>query len=279
MVTGGAHRLSAEARATVVGRYLSGEPCPSIAASLGVSTQAIRGLLIRRGVKRRNRSQAATRHALNHDAFNHFSYKMEYWCGFIAADGTLVVRNESAPELALVLSARDRMQIIKFRKFLGSTHAITDFTPKDAYSVHDVCRFAVRSSQIVSRLQVLGVKKGPLASRLVRSRDFWRGVVDGDGWVGISQGAPRLELVGEYWLLNEFVQYLRFSQVPTKATIRPHKSIYRIGFCRGSAQAVARLLYRDASVGLDRKVEMAARISQLQNSKLGTLGGMRSGDC
>ena len=270
MGTGSARRLSVEDRASVVGRYLSGETCLSIGAALGVSGQAIWGLLTRRGVNLRSRSEAATRHTLRHDAFDHFSRDMEYWCGFIAADGALVVRSSSAPELAVVLAARDRLHLVKLRKFLGSTHAITDYVSESSLGGSArLCRFSLRSLQIVSRLQELGVKKGPLASNLVQSGDFWRGVVDGDGWVGTSQGVPRLELVGEYWLLNDFVRFLRLSKAPTKATVRSHKSIYRIGFCRGSAVAVTRLLYLDMPVGLDRKGEVAARILRPTNTQGG----------
>ena len=75
----------------IVARYLSGESSAHIARDFGIHSTNIRGILRRRGVQMRTNSEAQTRLPLNHEAFDVLTPEAAYWCGFIAADGTVVV--------------------------------------------------------------------------------------------------------------------------------------------------------------------------------------------
>ncbi|MFF4761943.1 helix-turn-helix domain-containing protein [Streptomyces sp. NPDC001292] len=48
-----------------------------------------------------------------------------HWCGFVAADGTIVERAGGSSETALHPAVRDQQHAHAFRSFLRSTHAIT----------------------------------------------------------------------------------------------------------------------------------------------------------
>jgi hypothetical protein len=108
-------------------------------------------------------------------------------------------------------------------------------------------------------------KKPPLlaSAEMAESRDFWRGVVDGDGTV-ILDGAqrPNLRLNGNYELLAQFAQYCR-QWVPTNASPRPHSTIYRVSLAGEYAVRMIRQLYIQGDTALDRKQETANRILQL----------------
>jgi len=66
-------------------------------------------------------------------------------------------------------------------------------------------RFSVRSEQLAERILRLGRYDGPIDDTLVGSRDFWRGVTDGDGSLGIlDTGYAYIGLVGSRRLLEAF---------------------------------------------------------------------------
>ncbi|KXK60509.1 hypothetical protein AWW66_18515 [Micromonospora rosaria] len=103
-------------------------------------------------------------------------------------------------------------------------------------------------------------------SALVESRDFWRGVFDGDGSLGIykrpknpSLSFPQFRLVGRRILLEYFLTFFKERGV-RGLSVRPHKSIFVVGTTCGPAVKITSLLYADAATSLRRKAEMAARI-------------------
>ncbi|WP_406073747.1 hypothetical protein [Micromonospora sp. NBC_01638] len=119
---------------------------------------------------------------------------------------------------------------------------------------------------MAERMIALGRYEGPLGERLDESRDFWRGVVDGDGSVGsYRRPGPRLSefaqfrLVGSQRLLDAFAAFLRNHGI-CGLSVRPHKSIYTIGTTCGPAEKIISLLYAEAPVALARKAKTAEKI-------------------
>ncbi|MFV2112158.1 hypothetical protein ACFHW0_07420 [Micromonospora sp. LOL_025] len=184
-----------------------------------------------------------------------------YWIGFLFADGSISYRSNHIPQISVGLAERDRAHLAKLRTFLGSTSAISAPSP-----THHSCQFSVRSHRLADRLAALGRYEGPTDARLVQSRDFWRGVVDGDGSMGLYRRSrtapatmPQFRLVGRRHVLEEFLGFLR-AQGIIGLSVRPHKSIHTVGTTCGPAEKIVALLYRDASIALLRKAETAERI-------------------
>jgi len=252
-------KLDAAQKDSIVARYLSGEPSPQIARDFGIDPTNIRGILRRRGVRMRTNSEAQTRLPLNHEAFDVLTPEAAYWCGFIAADGTICQRSGAA-EVAIVLARKDAGHLRKFRDFLGSGHAITPVAPGGYPGSTGSVRFSVRSQRLANRLTELGVKSGPVANELASSRDFWRGVVDGDGWVTTDAANPRLGIVGYPYLLGPFVAFLTGHGI-VGPSVRPHKSISQVECKSLSAIRTADILWRDCTVSLDRKHEAALAVA------------------
>jgi hypothetical protein len=201
---------------------------------------------------------------LRHDAFDVLTPDALYWCGFLFADGSIARSRQRAPSVALVLSERDLGHVEKFRTFLGSSHAITRF-PRQAGSFNGrpVCRFSVRSTRLVERLEELGMVGGAVSPALADSHHFWRGVVDGDGYIGISGGHAQFKLVGTAWLLEYFRAFLVAEGVTGRISVRPHKGIYVVGSSWGGAERIIRRLYGDAPTSLARKANAARNIEAL----------------
>jgi len=264
-------------------RYIRGDSAPAIAADYDVSAPAIIGILSRRGVPRRTRRGAQKHLPLKETAFSSPTPEALYWAGFLMADGSIFGNT-----LALTLSDKDSAHVSAFRVFLGSGHALTKIHQSPSAPA---IRLAVRSEALIHDLARWGVLPNKTFTALakeeaIRSKDFWRGVVDGDGWVAMVHqkpyfnkhhkinawsrpyDMPRLQLVGAEPLMHQFLQFVH-SVVPScKVTVRHHKSIFSVGLGWLPAACVIQELYYDGCIGLQRKVNSARNILSLAESWL-----------
>ncbi|MER6587358.1 hypothetical protein [Micromonospora chalcea] len=248
--------LTDNQRNEVLHRFLGGASLNQIAAEFGVTAPAVRGLLTRRGIEIRSVS-----HGLRHDAFDNFDPETCYWIGFLFADGCVSYRPGHIPQISVGLAARDREHLVALRSFLGCDNSISATSP-----THGSCQFSVRSHRLADRIVELGRYQQAVDGRLVGSRDFWRGVVDGDGSLGIyrrpapsTRSLTQFRVVGRRHVLEEFVAFLEREGI-VGLSVRPHRSIFTVGTTCGPAERIARLLYEDAVMALARKAEIAARM-------------------
>ena len=247
------NKLSEQHRSEIVALYQSGTSSTVLGDRYGVSCQAVLALLRRRKVAIQSRSEAARRHVLNDDAFASITPESAYWIGFLMADGCIT----GTHELRLNLATRDGEQVERFRAFLRSSHTIG--------RSHGQVRLAIKSRKLCSDLAVYGIvpRKSTVAQvvGLEGNRDFWRGVVDGDGNIYYSAplGFWYLRLVGSRRMMEQFLAFAK-RLTPTTASVRPHKSIAIV--CLGGVHAAAILyaLYHDAPVALRRKEQIASEL-------------------
>ncbi|WP_346537522.1 hypothetical protein [Micromonospora sp. DPT] len=249
-------KLTEAERSEAVRQYMEGATMAQVASFYKVSEPAIRSLLIRRAVPVRSGKTL-----VRHDAFEDLTADACYWIGFLFADGCVSYRPGRRPQISVGLSERDREHLVALRGFLGSTSSISLAGPP-----RRSCQLSVRSSQLADRLIELGRYEGSIDTQLVASRDFWRGVVDGDGSIGVyevskvsGRKAAQFRLVGSRRLLDAFLEFLATHGM-NGLSVRPHKSICTVGTTGGSAAKITSLLYSGATVSLRRKAEAAARI-------------------
>lgn len=97
---------------------------------------------------------------------------------------------------------------------------------------------------------------------LETSRDFFRGLVDGDGYITFSDershGSPVVGLVGGPRICGQFAEFAR-GLANTRAEERPGNGIWGVRFSGRAALAVIRELYRGAEVALPEKAALAER--------------------
>ena len=205
-------------------------------------------------------------------AFDVLTPECLYWIGFLFADGCLHQDEYGSPALVVGLSAVDREHLKKLRTFLKSTHAITNSPPRNSKPIHkggpDIktgpsVYFRVRSKRIFAALSARGIvtksaRVPPPA--LARSRDFWRGAVDGDGTVCESNCReyvyPEIKLAGQRPLMMKYSQFLTENKC---ASLSPYwgERVWIVGTSGSTAKSMIRLLYEGASVFLDRKMATA----------------------
>jgi intein-encoded DNA endonuclease-like protein len=200
-------RLNKLQIADLCDQYLNGLSSHQLAKMYGISSVAVCRLLDRRGIQRRAHSDPIHRKCtLNELAFDCITEESAYWIGFLMADGSIIERTANSTQVALVLHDKDRSHIEKFKQFLGSSHAIIPIEKPPTN------RFAVRSKYLADALSRYGVlPKKTHTTKVIgleNNRDFWRGVVDGDGYIGFHKGKARIDLVGSETLLSQFMVQL-----------------------------------------------------------------------
>jgi hypothetical protein len=256
-------KLSPQQKDQIASRYSSGESTIALGEAFGVSHVAISGILHRRGIQMRTQSESHRRLPLNEDAFVPVTEHSAYWAGFLMADGCVF-----GNAVAIVLSPIDVRHLEKFRDFLGSGHQISWVKEKPGTSRRDVVRIEVKSARLTASLARFGVVAGKTETSQVQiladDRHFWRGVVDGDGWIGLAKRPvadnARLDLVGSKPLMTQFASFVSAVRPSANISPRVHKSIYRVGLSGGTARAIIRHLYTEAEIGLDRKIHASMNI-------------------
>lgn len=195
--------LSPQQAARAIDLYSSGQSIALVSHALGTNTGVIHRLLHRSAIKTRSSSHKA--YALNHEFFSTIDTpEKAYWLGFLSADG-----NVSGTRVQINL--KDREHLEKFKAAVGSTAPVKRYF-KGSY---ELFKIAFRSKRMVEDLARYTV--GPRKSFSVQPwhgatellPHYWRGCVDGDGWVG-----DQLGFCGNRQMVEAFAQYFGVSHSP-----------------------------------------------------------------
>lgn len=265
--------LTEEQRSEVTRRYIAGEKPMTIAKSIGVCANNVRGAIRKAGVEMRDRAHACRRFHHNENAFDVLTPETEYWIGFLFADGSASRHRVGSPSMSVGLATRDRSHLVKLLAFMGSNHKIYERMSGDCYidgryiGLHRQSAVNLRSKNIVEALMRYGMCNKSLdrvaTAELALSRHFWRGVVDGDGYVGIVSAGPRIGLCGGLTLMNQFVRFAQSHGLGEHTNARRARKggkLHIVGFTKVAAGKLIRTLYEDASVFLSRKNKRAKAI-------------------
>ncbi len=199
-----------------------------------------------------------------------------YWLGFIATDGS--VDNDC---LSIRLKDGDAEHIKLCRQSLGSEHEI-------GYGVNGVgshwARIRFHSRKMMVALSRHGIESNKVWSvRPWNGTDalmphYWRGAVDGDGWISISANGRTkrfwtVGLCGNQYMVEGFTEFvnsaLGFSTKPTTRKVKNSEKhgheFYQTAYTGTyRAASICRLLEYDdmSAIALERKRQAAAQIME-----------------
>lgn len=190
----------------VIEEYEKGVSARQLGFKYNVADVTITSLLKRNNVFIRNRSDAKRTNQIKEDIFDTITEESAYWIGFILADGNIYHPPKRSKQLNIGLAKRDWEHLEKFKKFIGSN--------KKLYYGKDGVFISFYSNRIVKKLAEYGVV--PRKSKIVKvpeqlkdNRHFWRGMVDGDGWVTFTdKGYPTFGLCGTYDVVSGFRDFI-----------------------------------------------------------------------
>ena len=246
--------------------YQNGDSTPSLASQYKCSAADIWWILRKNDIRTRPRKK----YVHNQNAFLKITRESAYWLGFLFADGC-VSRNT----IILQLSEDDLEHVEALRSFLGSNHPIKlsyngglgKYGVINSARRKRVARLAITSKTLVRDLSLLNMRQGSNETRLAPgvlaiSPDFWRGVIDGDGWIG-SYNTAQLGLCGFQPLLEQYAVFVRSlsPEAPARILNEPDTiNLKKVCVSGNRAIPVIDALYADAPISLTRKRQKALAI-------------------
>jgi hypothetical protein len=254
--------------------YQDGSSLSEIGRSLDITHHTVRALIAGK-VPLRTFSQANQKYHCDEDAFLAESPERNYWLGFLLADGSVEIQGQSGL-VSVLLAEKDAGHLLSLRRFLRSNHPITFRLNDRGYANGGGgARIRFGSIRLARSLDDAGVSPRKTFSACVPSGlsddvDFWRGMVDGDGWLGMtrykSKGGPQwsvqLGLCGTRPICDGFAEFAlrRLGPLRTRAgadLVRPNRSIWKVNLKSRRALRMADLLYSDSCISLPRKKAIA----------------------
>lgn len=247
---------------TIAERYVAGENSHELARAYGVTHRAILLRIRAAGVSLRGASEAHRHLPLRQDAFAVPSPERNYWAGFLMADGCVC-----GNEITLRLASVDEAQVLAFREFAGSGHTVMHIA-RNGYDGKTAEVLTFRSSIMAADLAKLGIipRKSLVAeapSELAMDSDFWRGAVDGDGWLGKKQCA--ISFCGGRGLVGQFASFCRtLSRSKANVNKCTGKQLWTFSVTgRGAIPVMAALYGIPSGPALARKKEIAMKFLEV----------------
>ena len=230
---------------------------------------------------------------LNYNFFKKRSPESDYWIGFIGADGTIIDLSKDTNKklrLAISLGEKDKRHLYKIKKLLrgGSVTKFDYSRYNNKYKSKKIKRYIkhglVYKYQLDNTLICRDLVKFGVTPRktftfkphkvLENSKDFWRGIIDGDGSLTTLDKTRSTNLQFASGSKNEFKSYIKF--LKKKNIKRPlvqirkskySKPFYVVSITGVRARKIAKLLYEKSSktARLDRKYKIYLQWKKRRN--------------
>ncbi|MCC2500019.1 LAGLIDADG family homing endonuclease [Bacillus paranthracis] len=193
-----------------------------------------------------------------------------YWLGFIAADGCILGGGRTGKRLKISLHKDEKGHLEKFVKSLNGNIEIKNYKYKITEGYYEYVEVSVGSNKLCYDLEKLNITKAK--SRTLRMSDiskdlirhYLRGYIDGDGHYYLSKVNKKsyIEIyVGSKHMLDFFKNYLSNHGITNYTFHYKKKNMYKISIHDiHSKLKLIELLYKDATVYLERKKEKAMKI-------------------
>lgn len=267
----------------IIEQYKNGFGSTTIAQNLGLKSTTVAGF-IRRTIGLRSSSDAARKYYCNENFFEKIDTEEKaYWLGFLYADGYLCT-NKTQLMIGISLSIKDINHLNKFNKSIESTYPIHIYHSYGGYSNNtEYCRILITSRKMFTDLKKHGVvehktlilKPPNLLNEL--HRHFIRGYLDGDGC--ITSRLQKHKISPQYSIkivgTDKILQFIKdFIEKNNCATInkfyKRHNTDIISSIDFGGNKQVKKfldLLYKDASIYLDRKYDRYMELYNLMHGR------------
>lgn len=249
--------LGEETENSIKSMYIDGAPVSDIKRRFSIHDRVINRIVSKAGISLR--PPRNKHHSVNSLVFDSLTPEAMYWLGFIFADGTI---GSSDNLVRLEIGISDINHVAKFAAFLKTSCPVRTSWNQGSKLPGFRASVSVRSEHLHRRLKELGMRKkidGRIATKeCAASPDFWRGIIDGDGWVGLwpDHGKPtaRIGACGCRELMEQFLEFAKGVLPNTKARVYDRTNICIAQFDCRQARTLISAIYRRTGPALDRKV-------------------------
>ena len=195
-----------------------------------------------------------------------------YFVGFVQGDGSLYSNTRNRGKLCIELAERDKDILLRFKNMLDCKSYLHTRTRDTNFKKNYTCSaLSIHSLEFRNDLVLNGIPYGkksetimPPSNPNLNKIGYIRGLIDSDGSLGLtSTGKPFISFCTKSEPIKEY--YLTFIEnlVGYKPMVEKNNrdSIYNIMLMGRKAQVVTDALYSNASIGLKRKIDKAAKVS------------------
>ena len=195
-----------------------------------------------------------------------------YFFGFIQMDGSLYSNTRNRGKLTIEISKKDIHILKSFQKIIPLYSSIYIRTRETNFKLHTSATLTVFDWDFRKELNSIGLPYGrksniiSVPTSTYSEVDYWRGVIDADGSVGISSnGVPFITLTTKsHTLKNSFCSFLKRS-INFSPSIKRNRrdQIYNFTIANDNAMLLVQLLYYEGCLALKRKKKSATEIIKL----------------
>jgi predicted transcriptional regulator len=248
--------------------YMDGVDAPEIGRTLGgLHSSSVYNILKEAGIDRRE--QIACDNPGYFDQID--TPGKAYWLGFISADGCVTGFKRGYPRLQVKLARKDRDHLLLLQAALKARRPVRDFDEESYGKLVPVSALTVYCPPMANALVSHGVtaRKSHTLQPWDGPEDllphYWRGLVDGDGHISITDRGVFTGLVGSRFVAEAYAAWVN-SHFGTRvhATVkRPGNGdtwVVQVGGTGARGSSLWHLLaalYDDAPVALARKKALA----------------------
>lgn len=204
----------------------------------------------------------------NYEYFNDMTKEgPAYFYGFLLADGNLY---KDIVQIGLNQKDKYILETLKEElNLLDNKIKDYDLLVKRTGNTSQVSSLRFMDRRIVESLRDLGFSerksgKEVLPEKIKYNRHFWRGMIDGDGFVSTAQNKLSVGLIGSKEVCEGFLNFSKMYAYNIKAKVRKHSDcdIYTVTICSSNAEKVLNIMYEDSNFFLERKKSKVPSILQ-----------------
>lgn len=245
----------------VLSLYAEGRTMKNIAEILGeVSAESVAKIIKKFGIVPENGNTRRANFGAVQDYFEKDSEGAAYFTGLLLADGNISAKGK----ISIGLQSNDKHILESMKDELKLPTNISDFVRKDGEKSSTLSFNVTGISESLSKLGMFPNKslKEIAPIRFIENRHFWRGMVDGDGSIGIQTNkSARVYLCGSKEVCSQFLEYCKKLVPEIKTEVKvSNGDLYRVSISGIKAAKVLRVLYGDSELFLNRKSKKAQEV-------------------
>lgn len=251
-------KVPEEIKDKIVENYMSGKGQIASGREYGISGVVVKRILKERKIKIRNYSESASvsntlrkKYFCDTDYFKNENPRMAYVLGFLAADGSIALKNNT---LKITLSQKDKELLEQIREELKYTGEIKDTTTNDGFDISTLQIVCREYKQDLQKYNIVPKKTYTFTFPTALDKKYWidfiRGYWDGDGTICTAgKEAIRASLCGYKKDFLEFVlSYLEKQYQIPKVAIRQRNHTYYFQYSNNSTILLYKALYYEDNV-------------------------------
>jgi len=203
---------------------------------------------IKKGKSSCGKCQARNKHVYNKSFFMSTSPERNYVIGLLGADGSI-----EKNRINLTLKSTDIDILHEINSLICDDIIVHKKNVKHSYSQHAL---RISSKEIVNIISKFGIHKNKSMNFQVHDEfmydpDFWRGMIDGDGYVSFNDKKLLIGICGTIDVCNKFLDFCkRYTDTKACVYFEPSKTNKNFGRAKISgthALSIGKIIYKNAN--------------------------------